>query len=219
MPAEGALRDRLGAGHALIETLRWEPGAGFLRLERHLARIAASARAFAIPFDPQRAREALAGAADADRPLRMRLTLGADGAIAASATPFDPPAADASWRLAVARTRTSSGDPLVRHKTTRRALYEQARAEFAASEAAEVVLLNERGEVCEGTMTNVFLDTGSGPLLTPALACGLLPGVLRAELIEAGRAAESIVDLAALRSATAIFVGNSLRGLIRAELA
>jgi 4-amino-4-deoxychorismate lyase len=218
MLAEGTLRDRLGAGHALIETLRYEPVAGLVRLDRHLVRMAASADAFAVPFDRARAEEALAAEALGEKPLRMRLTLGADGAIAASSAPFFPPASDTRWRLAVARTRLLSSDPLVRHKTTHRSIYGLARAEFSPQELDEVILLNERDEVCEGTTTNLFLDDGSGILLTPALACGLLPGVLRGELIETGKAEETSIDLAALRSAQAIFVGNSLRGLIRCNV-
>lgn len=218
MPAEGALRDRLGAGDGLIETLRYEPASGLVRLERHLARIAASARAFAIPFDRQHAESALAGEAHGKQPLRLRLSLLADGTIAAVSAPFAAVSADTRWRLALASTRLDSSDPLLRHKTSRRSLYERARAEFTPHEADEVLLLNERDEVCEGTITNVFVDNGSGTLLTPALACGLLPGILRAELIDSGKASEATLDLAALRSARAIFVGNSLRGLIRCEI-
>lgn len=218
MLAEGALRDRLGAGHFLIETLRYEPGTGFVRLERHLARMAGSARAFAIAFDRDRAEEALKRAATGSGPLRMRLTLAADGTVAASAAPFPPPAADACWRLAVARTRIRSDDPVVRHKTTHRATYDRARAEFSPGEADEVVLLNERGEVCEGTIANLFLDDGTGTLRTPAIGCGLLPGILRSELLESGRAREAVVGLAALQSAPMLFMGNSLRGLVRARL-
>ncbi len=82
-----------------------------------------------------------------------------------------------------------------------------------------MLLLNERGEVCEGTITNVFIDAGDGgPLLTPPLSCGLLPGVLRAEMLEAGRAVEAILTLADLKTAKELFVGNSLRGLIRVQL-
>ncbi len=218
MPAEGALRDRLGAGDALIETLRYEPSAGLVRLERHLTRIAASARAFAIPFDRKRAEAVLAAAAQGKQPLRVRLTLAVDSDIAASATHFAALSPDVRWRLTVASTRLDSGDPLLRHKTSRRSAYEQARAEFPPAEADEVLLLNEHGEVCEGVITNVFVDSGSGTLLTPAVACGLLPGILRGELIDKGRAVEERLTVADLRTARAIFVGNSLRGLIRCDM-
>ena len=53
----------------------------------------------------------------------------------------------------------------------------------------------------------------------PALSCGLLPGVLRSELIALGKAREATLGPHDLRAAEELFVGNSLRGLIRARLA
>lgn len=106
---------------------------------------------------------------------------------------------------------------MLRVKTTRRAVYETARAEYAQAEADEVILLNERGEVCEGTITSVFLDDGSGILRTPPISCGLLAGVLRTELICGRKARVGRLTPADL-DAGRLYVGNSLRGLIRANL-
>src|SRR5262249_42634042 len=111
-----------------------------------------------------------------------------------------------------------SADALLRHKTTRRETYMQARAEYQMHQADEVILLNERREICEGTITNVFVDAGDGILLTPPLASGLLPGVLRAELLDQGRASEAVLGPSDLMDAKTLYVGNSLRGLIRAKL-
>ena len=218
MPAESPLRDRQAAGFELIETLRWEPAGDFVRLDRHLARLYASAHALGFAADPEKIGEALRECRGERVPLRVRLTLARDGEANATTAPFAPLAPDAVWTLRIAETRLDAGDPLLRHKTTRRAAYEAARAEFSRDEADEVVLLNERGEVCEGTITNVFADFGDGRLLTPALACGLLPGVLRGEMLDEGQAKEAVLMPDDLRRARAIYVGNSLRGLIRAEL-
>jgi 4-amino-4-deoxychorismate lyase len=121
------------------------------------------------------------------------------------------------WTVRIASTRLDSTDKLLRIKTTRRTVYDDARAEYTPQQADEVLMLNERGEVCEGTITSVFLDDGSGVLRTPPISCGLLAGVLRTELIcqrkaRVGRIAVS--DLVHGR----IYVGNSLRGLIPAKL-
>jgi 4-amino-4-deoxychorismate lyase len=151
-----------------------------------------------------------------DAALRVRLTLARDGKPEVTTQPFTPLAPDVVWALRIAETRLDANDPLLRHKTTRRAVYDAARAEFSREEADEVILLNQHGEVCEGTITNVFVDTGDGVLLTPSLRCGLLPGVLRGELLESGKAKEAVLTEDDLRRANAIFVGNSLRGLIRA---
>jgi 4-amino-4-deoxychorismate lyase len=219
MPAESALRDRNGPGFSLIETLRWEPQAGFLRLNRHLARLAESARELGFVHDPAAIENATAQVAAGDAPLRVRLLLAPDGAASATAQPFSPLPKNTVWTLRVARTRLVSNDPLLRHKTTRRTAYDAARAEFSPAEADEVVLLNERGEVCEGTITSVFLDRGDdGPLLTPPLSSGLLAGVLRQSLIEDGTAIESRLKVEDLSQARCIHCGNSLRGLIVARL-
>lgn len=217
MPAEGALRDGTPAGFELIETLRWEPGEGFVRLDRHLRRLYASAQALGFAADPEAIGEALRACKGERVPLRVRLTLTADGKAAAATAPFEPLPADAVWTLRIAGTRLDSSDPLLRHKTTRRRVYEAARAEFSRDEADEVLLLNERGEVCEGTITNVFIDTGGRALATPAPGCGLLPGVLRSEMIAAGKAKEAVLTEADLRAAKAVYIGNSLRGLIHAR--
>ncbi|MET2830436.1 aminotransferase class IV family protein [Mesorhizobium shangrilense] len=220
MSAQGALRDGNKAGFELIETMRWQPGSGFLRLHRHLARLHASATELDFAFDPVKIADALKQAVDGARAaMRLRLVLSDGGHVAASAQPYEQSVADKVWRLQLARTRLDSADALLRHKTSRRDAYQRARAEFLISQADEVVLANERGEVCEGTITNIFADFGDGTLATPRIDCGLLPGVLRGELLDEGRAHEAVYTWDKLRSAKAIFVGNSLRGLMPARLA
>jgi 4-amino-4-deoxychorismate lyase len=216
---ESPLRDGDPAGFQLIETMRWEPGAGFVRFARHIARLRASSAELGFACDPERIgkvlRDAVSGSSSA---LRTRLVLSRVGEAAASAQPYEPLAADRIWILRVARTGLDSRDTLLRHKTSRRQLYMDARAEYPLAQADEVLLANERGQICEGTITNVFADFGDGLLATPRLDCGLLPGVLRAELLDEGRASETIYSLDDLKSAKALFVGNSLRGLIPAKL-
>jgi 4-amino-4-deoxychorismate lyase len=216
MPSESAVRNGNGAGFELIETLRWEPTHGFIRLERHMARLAASGREFGFELSPGDIDHALRNAVGGNAPLRVRLTLARDGKSEVTTQPYAPLAPDAVWMLKIAETRLDANDPLLRHKTTRRTVYDAARAEFSRDEADEVILLNQHGQVCEGTITNVFVDTGDGVLLTPPLRCGLLPGVLRGELLESGKVRELVLTEDDLRGANAIFVGYSLRGLIRA---
>jgi branched-subunit amino acid aminotransferase/4-amino-4-deoxychorismate lyase len=113
------------------------------------------------------------------------------------------------WRLGLAGMRLQSDDPWLTLKTTRRPAYDAARAALPTG-LDEVIFLNERGEVCDGTITTLFYDRGQG-LRTPPLACGLLPGVLRAEL-----ALPEEVLLARDLPRVRLWVGNSLRGLIPA---
>lgn len=204
---------------SLIETLRWEPGTGFVRLERHLARLARSATELGLSGSEQAGANLDAALpADTITPHRIRLELFSDGRIDVQTAPFTPLVPEATWRVKLATTRIASTDPLLRHKTSRRAAYASARAEHPTAEVDEVILLNERDELCEGTITSLFLDDGTGILKTPPLSSGLLAGVLRQELLETGKAAEQILRPQDLADGT-ILMGNSLRGLIRSELA
>jgi para-aminobenzoate synthetase / 4-amino-4-deoxychorismate lyase len=200
----------------LIETLRWSPGEGFARLHRHLARMAESAAFFGIPFDRAAALGALEIAVrERTDVLRVRLTMAESGAFACTAVPLGPEIA--KWRYAISSVRVRSGDVLLRHKTSRRELFESELARVAQSGIDEVVFLNERGEVTEGSRSNVFARL-DGRLLTPALSCGLLNGCLRQELIACGDCAEAILTPADLARADKIYLGNSLRGLIPASV-
>ncbi|TPN35447.1 hypothetical protein FKO01_10010 [Mesorhizobium sp. B2-3-3] len=220
MSAQSPLRDGDTADFELIETMRWEPGTGFLRFDRHLARLYGSAAELGFACDPQRIAEVLSDALDGARgAMRTRLALSRNGDATASAQPYEPLAADKIWMLRLARTRLDSSNTLLRHKTSRRQLYIHARSEYLVTQADEVILANERGEICEGTITNIFADFGDGVLATPRLDCGLLPGVLREALLDEGRAEEAIYSYDDLTLAKALFVGNSLRGLIPARLA
>ncbi|HWK64863.1 MAG TPA: aminotransferase class IV family protein [Rhizobiaceae bacterium] len=219
MSSESALRDGNGADYELIETLRWEPAGGFVRIERHLERLQGSAEVLGFRHDAAAVDHALAAVSGGERPLRVRLTLSRTGEVACIFHAFEPTPPGTIWRLRMARTRLDADDPLIRHKTSRRDVFQAARLEFTAQEADEVILLNSQGRLCEGTITNLFLDRGDGgPLLTPALANGLLPGILRGELIELGRAVEADLVPDDLVTAKSIFVGNSLRGLIPATI-
>ena len=205
---EGALRDGGNApGLRLIETLRREGGL-CARADRHLARMARGAAALGWDFPAARVAAALV-AGPAEGPERLRVTLDRAGEVEVTAAPFVPVAGP--WRVGLAPERLSSGDPWLGHKTTRRGAYDRARAALAPG-LDEVVFLNERGEVCDGTITTVFFDRGAG-MRTPPLSSGLLPGVLREEMIATGACREEVLmaqDLGRVR----LWVGNALRGMI-----
>jgi branched-subunit amino acid aminotransferase/4-amino-4-deoxychorismate lyase len=144
------------------------------------------------------------------------LVLHYEGQVDVTAQPLSPFAPGTVWRAAIANVRLNSADPLLAHKTTRRSFYDEERARLAAScEADEALFLNERGEICEGGITTIFVQRG-GRLLTPPLSRGLLPGVLRRHLIDRGEAFEGDIGLKDLRDGFQL--GNSVRGLIPARL-
>ena len=190
----------------LIETMSWD--GGFVRLPSHLARMAASALVIGLAFDEAKARAALDGAvAGREGAQRVRLTLDEAGRHAATAAPLEPN--PPHWTYEIAAERIAGDDLLQRHKTSWRELYDRG-----AGLADEILFCNERGELAEGARSNIFVERG-GVLLTPPLSCGALDGRLRAELIASGRAREAVLTPDDLKDAT-VFLGNSLRGLIKA---
>jgi para-aminobenzoate synthetase/4-amino-4-deoxychorismate lyase len=201
---------------ALIESLRRKAKGGYYLLERHLQRLAASAEYFAFPCAPAALRRQLqeldAGLSGAHK---VRLLLGGDGAVTLTVEPLLPPADGAPLRMVLSPQRVQKDDPFLFHKTTRRDLYQAERAR--CPEADEILFCNEGGEVTEGSIHNLVLRQG-GRLLTPALACGLLAGTLRGELLERGILAEAVVTLRDLRAAEGLWLINSVRGWRRAIL-
>jgi branched-subunit amino acid aminotransferase/4-amino-4-deoxychorismate lyase len=204
----------------LIETFLWTRAEGYWLAEGHRARIELSARELGFAFSLEAYVCALAEACAAPRAenLRVRLELRREGRLLTTVAPFTPDPPEKTWRVAVAGVRLDSRDPLLRRKTTRRAHYEEALKTAQAADASvdEVVFLNERDEICEASRANLFLPRGK-ILLTPPLSCGLLAGVLRANLLCRGKARVARLRLDDL--AGGFMLGNALRGLFRANLA
>ena len=198
----------------LIETMRWETT--FVRLTLHMERLQLSCDYFGFPFDAVSIRaklEELAATFTPQTRHRVRLTLDHRGCIALSSTPLSPNSD--TCRVLLSRERTSSTDTFLRHKTTHRAFYDRHFAAAQASGFDEVLFLNERGELTEGAISNLFIRSG-GKLYTPPLTCGVLPGVFRRHLLDAiPKAEERILTLDDLRKAEELYLCSSLRGLRR----
>lgn len=196
-------------GVQLIETLLWD-GAAFPRLRWHKARLAAGQAAFGWPArDPGPALQAAVTPGTAQR---VRLLADRD-AFAVTTAPL--PAPFPEWRVRLAPARLDPADPWLGVKSTRRALYDADRVTLPEG-VDEWIYANTRGEISEGTITSVFFDAGHG-LCTPPLACGCLPGCLRAEMLAAGACREAVLPLSDLRHVR-LWLGNALRGLIPARL-
>jgi para-aminobenzoate synthetase/4-amino-4-deoxychorismate lyase len=193
----------------LIETLRWDPAAGFVRLSRHVERLRGSAAyfGFASLDEASLAARLEALVANATTPLRVRLQMQRSGDIDLQCTAIDEDSRPLN--VALADEPVSSSDVFLFHKTTRRGLYDRARARMP--DADTVLLWNERGEITEGTEANVVFELG-GVRVTPPLECGLLPGVLREELLERGEIREQVVRKDDLPRAESIWLISSLRG-------
>lgn len=217
---------------SLIETLLWQPGSGYWLLSEHLERLAASAAYFRYPFSRPELMirlERLALDFGAS-PMRVRLTLAKNGRMELAANPCPAPAA-ITWparqagrselpRVIFSSEATDPGSPWLFHKTTLRELYDTERQRALAAGFYEVLFINTRGEVTEGSITNIFIQQ-QDTLLTPPMECGLLPGVFRRYLLEHAPlpVREAILTRRDLERAGALFVGNSVRGLVQVRLA
>jgi para-aminobenzoate synthetase / 4-amino-4-deoxychorismate lyase len=209
---KAAFARRAPADFRLLETMLWEPDGGWFLLAGHLSRLATSAAYFGFAYDATAVARRLDTIAHTfDRPMRTRLMLDRDGSIALEATPHL--SSDEPVRVAVAAEPVDSRDPLLYHKTTRRAEYERRAA--ARPDCADVLLVNERGELTESTIANLVLRL-DGALWTPPLDAGLLPGVLRADLLARGELRERVLRPAELARAEEVWLINSVRRWRRA---
>src|SRR5579883_477613 len=200
------------AAFALLETFRTGPGGS--DVDAHLRRLLSSAAAFGMTIRREALDEALAPFLTAAQPMLVRLIARA-GAVTARAEPY----ADTTEpvRVCLSSQRVRSDDPFLRHKTSWRPAYEAAALEARRRECFDALLFNERGELTEGSRTNIFVQIGE-TLYTPPLASGVLPGILRAQLLERKTVVERVMNAEDLQTAQAIFAGNSARGMLRAEL-
>jgi para-aminobenzoate synthetase/4-amino-4-deoxychorismate lyase len=207
----------------LIETLLWD--GGYALMELHLDRLVDSADYFAYSCERAEIRSALEAHAlkfsdDAQRsPRRVRLLLDSDGSHQIVDEVL-PPATSAErlCRVRIAEQRTDPTDKWLYHKTTQRVLYALAYREAAQAGYDDVLFLNQRGEVTEGAISNIFIEK-EGRLLTPPVECGLLAGVYRRHLLETRpNAGERVLSLDDLRRADAIYLTNAVRGLRKVEI-
>jgi para-aminobenzoate synthetase / 4-amino-4-deoxychorismate lyase len=208
--AKGDFAQVSGYGFDLIETMRFEPAQGILRLELHLERMKVSAQAFGFEFDRHAARNQLHAATfHLDALSKIRLLLSKSGTVAIEIRPLTD--VIEPWRVAVVPLPVDSSDFRLRHKTTDRAFYDDARK---ASGADEILFTDADGYLTEGSITAIFVERG-GKLLTPGLSRGALPSVLRRELIEQGKAIEAELRTEDLEAD--FFLGNSVRGIFAAK--
>ncbi len=197
----------------LIETMGFDPSEGIVELDRHLDRMRNSAADLDFAFDRHAARNELQAATFGRKQRAMvRLLLSRSGAMAIQVKPYDDPE-DVPVRVALRPLPVDPSDFRLRYKTTDRRFLDIARQE---EKAWETVFVDPEGQLTEGSRTSVFVER-DGKLLTPPLSRGLMPGILRAKLIDEGRAEEA--ELAPTDLSGDFYVGNIVRGLIPARLA
>jgi para-aminobenzoate synthetase/4-amino-4-deoxychorismate lyase len=196
-------------GLRLLETMKLADHGVVPLLDRHLQRLRNSATQLGFDCDPAKLREiVIAAAAKEQKPARVRLLLSRDGGCDLEFGAVS--AADLPLRLQLSGIRVDSSNIWLYHKNTHRQVYASAREGCAKD--SDVILINERGEATETTIANIAVWR-AGRWITPLVSCGLLPGVMRAELLSAGELTEGIVPADSLREGETIRCFNAVRGI------
>jgi para-aminobenzoate synthetase/4-amino-4-deoxychorismate lyase len=207
-------------GFHLFETMGISHGK-ITRLARHLRRLEKSAQYWSFAFDRQAVESylhELISSIDSAKHWRLRLQLNRCGVLSHNLHPFVPDEAVTDRKclpLSVSPTPVDSTDSFLIHKTSRREAYDRAVAEVP--DGVSPLLVNELGHVTESAIANVVYQMG-GRLFTPPLSDGLLPGVLRDELIDEGTVSERSLPVSDLEKVESWWLINSLRGWRRCKL-
>ena len=198
--------------------MRWSPESncpdwiesGFGLLKMHLQRLKNSAEYFGFKFEEAEILLHLHELEKSfcDSPMRVRLELSRRGKIKVETYKLENSSQEI-LKLALAKAPIDDKNPFLYHKTTRREIYEKARESCPGYD--DVLLWNERNEVCEGTLANIAILEGE-IWWTPPISSGLLPGTFRESLLESGKIKEKVIHLDELKNAKSIALFNSVRG-------
>jgi len=205
------------ADFQLLETILWD--GKFTFLEEHLMRMKNSADYFSFEFHKDKILDALflsERSLDRRKKYRVRLLLSNDSEPFVEV--FELLESSANYQIKIAPIRTNSEDRFLFHKTTNREVYNRYSAHAKEENLADYIFLNERGEITEGSITNIFIEK-DGTLLTPPISSGLLAGVYRQEVLKTNHhACESILTMSDLIASDAIYICNSVRGWVKVTL-
>lgn len=229
-PAVSSLDHGVTVGDGVFETLKVEGGVAFA-LTRHLRRLASSAAGLGLPApDVDLLREGIEAVLGHGEPLgfgRLRLTVtGGPGPLGSSRGDARPtyivlasPAArpEASTAVSLVPWTRNERSAVAGLKTTSYAENVVALAHACANGATEALMANTRGQLCEGTGSNVFLGLG-GRLVTPPLSSGCLAGITRELLLEWSigeglDVGEAELGLDDLRAADEVMITSSTRDM------
>jgi para-aminobenzoate synthetase / 4-amino-4-deoxychorismate lyase len=200
----------------LLETLRWTPHTGFWLLETHLERLENSARALNFKGDVAEWRAVLQAASQHWQvPKRVRLLLARLGQVCVQASALPAPNSR-PLTLGLAPLPLQAYHLNARHKSSNRHYWDAPRAQQGCD---ELLFYDAQGFVCEGSFTSLFVQRTPDSLLeTPGPAHAVLPGVLAHHLQRHGLAKPASLRVEDVRHAWRIYMGNSVRGLMRAQL-
>ena len=219
----------------LFETILWRKESGFFLLDLHLARLKRGSTFFKFALNPDEARNRLvkkSGTFSGDC-MRIRLVLEKDGRISISTIPCEPPHFVTLPQVSEVEGRPVAGSvqfalghvhdegAYLYYKTSRRAAYDTEYRQVTERGNVDALFYNAKGEMTEGCITNIVI-LKNGIYSTPPVACGLLAGVMREQLLTGGDDSpvpvETILMKEDVQKADAVFICNSVRGVVRVVL-
>ena len=214
---KGSFLQKRRPAFSIIETLLWDNEYTFLK--EHLDRMEDSAEYFSYSYCFEEAMTVLNELAKQFQPgkrCKVRLLLNMDGSIDCSYEEIDSPFSGKRY-VTVSHHYTDPDDIFLYHKTTNRVLYNREYARYSQLGFYDVLFLNNRNEVTEGAVSNIFIKK-DGVFLTPPVSSGLLNGIYRQHIIKTNGAQEQIMMLDGLKSADAVYICNSVRGLAEVKI-
>jgi para-aminobenzoate synthetase/4-amino-4-deoxychorismate lyase len=206
----------------LIECFLYEVGVGFRYLDDHLARLQKSAQIFNFTFSKKAIVKKLIEIENTmDTACKVKIVLQKNGHFNISSTQFDAQSVKRKIKICSEKIKTEN-NILLRHKTTAQSVRGFYDASFARentdTELFDIVFVNEQGFITEGSKSNVFISK-QGNILTPPLACGILPGIMRKKyMTEYPQTKEAYITKEDLIAADTIWMTNSVVGIIQVDL-
>ena len=216
-------RNFKGKKFQLIETMRWSKRTGFFLLSYHLDRLRYSAAYFNFSFSEERIKQWLKKVSRHLDPAfiyRVRLLLSPEGEIRLNYQRIKEKQKSEVLKIAFAKRRTDSQELFLYYKTTNRKIYDREYQRAKKAGLFDVIFENEKGEITEGAVSNIFIRKGK-MYYTPPVSCGLLNGTYRQYLIrkKAPFVKEKVLRRQDLLQADAIYLTNAVRGIKRVRLA
>jgi para-aminobenzoate synthetase/4-amino-4-deoxychorismate lyase len=205
----------------IFPRLNWASKYGYFLKELQLERLMNSAAYFNFLFNENSIRKSLDQERmklNPDRTYRIRLLLAKNGKIKISSSPIK--SINTEVKIAISDKKTDPKNIYLFHKTTNRSLYDGELKKYQTHGCFDVIFTNERGEITEGAISNIFIKK-DGKYYTPPTECGLLDGVFRKYFISnnGDKIFEKIIYLNDLKKADEVLIANSVRGLLKAKIA
>ena len=198
----------------LVETMLWKPDKKILLKKDHLKRLSNSALFFNRELNFDKA-EILLNSISEKKPQKIRLLLNDKSQLFFEKTSIDLSDNNNTLKIKLSKNCINSSNIFLQHKTTNRSVYEYSKKDLDNYD--DVLLWNEKNEITECCIYNIAIYK-KGRWVTPPLKCGLLPGIMRAELIKQNKIYEEIIYVSDLTSNTKIMLFNSVRGCKSAVL-